>query len=198
MVLRQAAQLLEVGGKIGVDLARYLAGTTVVQEVLVQHLGQLGHLLVPLPARDLAEELRVDILEALGLAVQLPLEPLNGGGFVDDEYFELDYLLRGQALLVVLDHLIGEEDHAVAFGEMAGQAGQEFSDRQGHRHVAKDVEGDHAIEQQMRLAFVDDLHPPLLGHEHGELPEMGAEKSQTPSSVPLVRVKRSSRPSLGL
>ena len=38
------------------------------------------------------------------------------------------------------------------------------------------MKGDHAVEQQMRLAFVDDLYPPLLGHEHGQLAEMGAEK----------------------
>ena len=38
------------------------------------------------------------------------------------------------------------------------------------------MEGDHAIEQQMRLALVDDLHPSVLCHEHGQLAEMGAEK----------------------
>ena len=61
-------------------------------------------------------------------------------------------------------------------GKRRVRAGQEFADRQGHRHVAKDVEGDHAIEQQMRLALGDDLHPPLLGHEHGELAKVGTKK----------------------
>ena len=128
MVLREAAQLLEVGGKPGVDLAWNLAGTTVVQEVLVQHLGQLRQLLVLLPARDLADELRVNVLEALGLAAQLPFEPLDGGGFVDDEDLELHHVLGRKALSVVFGDLFEEENHAVAFGEAAGETGQELAE----------------------------------------------------------------------
>ena len=134
-----------------------------------------------------------------GFASQLPLQPLDGGGLVDDEDLELHHVLGRQALLVVLGDLFEEKDHAVAFGEAVGETGQELAERQGHGDVAQDMEGDHAVEQQMRLALVDDLHPPVLGHEHGQLAEMGAEK--VPDSLlgaARVSVKRSSRPSLGL
>ena len=49
------------------DLAGYLALAVVAEEVLLQQFRQLQRLLVFLPAADLFEELRVDLLEGLRL-----------------------------------------------------------------------------------------------------------------------------------
>lgn len=49
----------------------------VAQEILLQHFGKLGQFFVFPPASDLAQELRVDILESLRLPSQMPLEPLD-------------------------------------------------------------------------------------------------------------------------
>ena len=88
------------------DLARHLAHPVVAEEVLFQELHELERLLVLLPAADLLEELRMELLERLRLPGELLLEPLDGRGLVGDEKLELQNLLHLHALLVILCYLV--------------------------------------------------------------------------------------------
>ena len=82
----------------------------------------------------------------------------------------------GHALPVVLGHLVGEEVHPIPRRETLLQPGVELSRGQRHGHAALDVEGDHAVEEQVVLALGDDLGLAVLGDKDRKLPQVGANE----------------------
>ncbi len=80
------------------------------------------------------------------------------------------------AALVILRHLVGEKDHAVALGEPLRKTGQELAHRQRHRHIAEHMECHHPVKKQVRLPLVDDLDAAVLQDEDGELTKVGADE----------------------
>ena len=58
----------------------------------------------------------------------------------------------------------------------AAEPGVELSGGQGHGHAALDVEGDHAVEEQVVLALRDDLRLAVAGDEHRKLLQVGADE----------------------
>ena len=152
-----------------------------------------------LPAADLLDELRVDLLEGLGLLEQLLPKPLDGRRLVGDEELELQDLADGHALLVVLGDLVGEEVHPITLRETLLQPGVELRCGQRHGHAALDVEGHHAVEEQVVLPLGDDLGLAVLGDEDRKLLQVGAD--EIPDAIfcsSVQSLKRSSSPPLGL
>ena len=176
VVLRQVAELLEVGGQVGVDRAGDLASALVAEEVLGEELRQVDHPLVLQPAGELADETGVYLLEGLRLALELLAQPLDGGLLVADEEIELDQLAGGEASGVVLDDLFAQEEHAVAFGKSLAEPGVELGGRERDGDAALHVEGDHAVEEQVALAFGDDLGAAVGADEDREPPQVGADE----------------------
>ena len=110
----------------------------------------------------------------------------------------MHHILRRQTFFIVLCNLIGKENHSIAFGKPSCYTREKLADRQRHRDVAKHVKGYHPVEQHVGLSLVNYLNLASFYYEHGQLAEVGAQKSQTPCSVPFTSVNLSSNPSLGL
>src|SRR5438093_13112765 len=110
-----------------------------------------------LPATDLPEELGMEFLEGLWLLDELLLEPLDSRRFVYDEDGELQDLFDGHASFVVFGYLLGQEVHALALGETLAQPLVELRSRKRYGDATLDVEGNHAVEEQVVLALGDDL-----------------------------------------
>ena len=111
-----------------------------------------------------------------GFLDELLLEPLDGRGFVGDEELKLQNLPDGHALLVVLGHLLGQEVHAIPLGEPLDQPGVELSRGQRNGHAALDVEGHHAVEEQVVLTLGDDLGLAVLGDKDRKLLQVRADE----------------------
>ena len=107
------------------------------------------------------------LLKGLGLLGELLFEPLDGRGLVGDEDLKLQDLPDRHALLVVLSHLFREEVHPVPLREPL-QPLIKLRRRQRHSHAALDVEGHHAVEQQIVLPLGDNLGLAILGHKDRE------------------------------
>ena len=52
----------------------------------------------------------------------------------------------------------------------------ELGSGERHQDAALDVKGDHAIEQQGVLALGNHLRAVVPGHEHREMPQVGADE----------------------
>src|SRR5690606_36236698 len=78
VVLLEVAQVLVVRREVAVDLARHRTAPVVVEEALLEDGFELDRLLVLRPRLDLAHVLRRQVLEALGLVLQLLPHPLDG------------------------------------------------------------------------------------------------------------------------
>ena len=154
------------------DLAGHFAGAVVEEEVLPQKVGELQHLLVPLPARQLPDEVGVDVGERPRLAAQLPAQPADRRLLVVDEEVGLVQVPRPHPPAVVVGDLFGEEVHVVALREALGQPRVELRRREGDRHAALDVEGDHAVVEEVARAFDDRLGEAVAGDEDGEPAEV--------------------------
>ena len=95
---------------------------------------------------------------------------------VADEELELEELPGGQPSGVVLGDLLGQEVHAVAFWKPLAESGVELGGGERDRDAALDVEGDHAVEEQVALALGDHLGAALRADEHGEAPQVRADE----------------------
>jgi hypothetical protein len=76
----------------------------------------------------------------------------SSGSFADEEG-QLLHLTHPQAAPVVLGGLGGQEVYAVPLREALLEAGVELGGAQGHAEAALDVEGDHAVVEQVGLTF---------------------------------------------
>ena len=74
----------------------------------------------------------------------------------------------------------------------------EGTGRERHARAALDVEGDHAVVEQVVLALGDDLDPALASTKTGSCSRCWRTKSQAPCSVPASRPNRCSKPERGL
>ena len=134
-----------------------------------------------LPAPDFLQELRMDVLEGLGLLGKLLLEPLDGRCLVRNEKLKLKNLLDRHSLLIILSRLIRQEIHAFTHWEALFQARVELGSRQGNRYTSLDMEGDHAVEEQVILALGNDFNFAALGNKNRELFHVGSDK--VPDSI---------------
>ena len=151
----------------------------VLEEVLGQHVAQLGQVLVA-GLVQLAQELGLEVLVGLGagadLRVQLAAQPLDGRLFVGDKEGELLHLGGPQPLAVVLGDLVGQEVHLVPLGEALLEPGVELGGAQGHAEAALDVKGDHAVVEQVGLPLGDDFQDAVLLDDDGQLRQVLADE----------------------
>ena len=70
----------------------------------------------------------------------------------------------------------GQEIHAVTREETLFQSGVKLSSGQGNRHAALDVEGHHAVEEQVVLPFGNDLGLAVFETKTGSCFQMSADK----------------------
>src|SRR5437667_11938044 len=103
------------------------------------------------------QELRLNLLVRLRLALELLPQPLDRRALVGHEERELRDLLHLKPTAVILCDLIREEVHAVALGELLLKARIELGRAERDCRPALDVEGDHPIEEDKRLPFGDRL-----------------------------------------
>ena len=93
------------------------------------------------------------------LHTQLLAQPEDGRTLVGHDQGQLLDLCRLEAQSVVLTGLHRQEEHAISLGVALAQAGVELGRAQGHGQAALDVEGHHAVEEHVDLAFIQYLQP---------------------------------------
>ena len=89
---------------------------------------------------------------------------------------KLHHLADGHALLVVFGHLLGEEVHPIPLGEPLGKPGIELSRGQRNGNASLNMEGHHAVEEQVVLALGDDLGLAVLRDEDRKLLQVSADE----------------------
>src|SRR5690606_1406985 len=122
----------------------------------------------------------MEFLEGLRLSSELLLEPLDGRSLVRNKELELQHLLYRHALPVVLRYLVRKEVHPVALREALSESGIEFRSGEGHHHPPSDMEGHHAVIEEVILPLGDNFSLPILGNEHGKLSQMSADEVPDP------------------
>ena len=171
--LLQPPQIVVVGGEVAVNLAGHFARALEAQEVGFQQRGEFRAGFMLLPARaQLFDELGVNVLVGGRPRLQVVRRPVDSTAFIADEQLHLRRLRHLRALLVIFGHLLGQEDHAVAFGKAAAQAGKEFVGGQRHRRVVAHEPGHHAVENAARVAFDDELQLAVFYLGDRQLPQM--------------------------
>ena len=111
------------------------------------------------------------------MLIQLLIQPGNCGFLIGHEQRELNlfYFSLDAGSIIFID-LIRQEVHVVALEESLVQSFVEIGGIQRHRNALYDVVGNHAIEEQIGLAFGNNFNPFIANDNYRNIRQVLSNK----------------------
>src|SRR5262249_22992516 len=117
-----------------------------------------------------------DILISLWFIFQPITQPCDSCFLILHKNSELADAFHLLSLAVVLIYLLGQEEHLVTLWEAFGQSGLKVGGAERYRRRVADVEGDHSVVKDARIALGDVFELAATRFDHREVAEMSLDE----------------------